>query len=465
MKFRTKLTFFMTILTSVIYGIGGALFIAFSFRDSLELEKAKSLKSYGSMQSMLSVVNSVSEQTNVRDVANVLTALSRQNTEWDALRLTNGEKQNFRYNDNFPFDSEMKNKCSDNNCAVKIAEIDGVHFRQITGTFYAGETLMYLDAAVNIEELYTTRRSQIKIYRTLYAAVVLLSAIVSFLSAHFITAPMRTLSRISKRIADGDLSVRARVKSGDEMETLSLYFNRMAESLTSKIQELQDAMEQQERFMGSFAHELKTPMTSMIGYADLIRSCELPEAEQRECAEYIFREGQRLERLSFKLLDLLVLKKRDFSFSYTNISQLIDEIAEAIEPKLKSCGVYMTMQTEPGSCHVEPDLVKSLLINLIDNAVKSMENGGRIKLRQNMTKDGCRIIVRDSGRGIPKADLEKITEAFYRVDKSRSRRQGGAGLGLALCSEIVELHGGTMEFFSELGRGTAVVIELKGGAA
>lgn len=464
MKFRTKLTFCMIILTSVIYGVGGALLIAFSFRDSLNIEKAKSLKSYRSMQSMLSVVNSVSEQTNVRDVANVLTALSRQNTEWDALRLTNGEEQVFRYNDSFPFDDEMKNNCSDMSCAVKIANVDGKHFRQITGTFYAGENLMYLDAAVNIEELYDAREAQIRIYRALYAAVVVLSAVISFLSAHFITAPMRTLSRVSKRIAEGDLSIRARVKSGDEMESLSLYFNRMAESLTSKIEELQDAMEQQERFMGSFAHELKTPMTSMIGYADLIRSCELPEAEQRECAEYIFREGRRLERLSFKLLDLLVLKKRDFSFSDTNISQLIDEIAEAIEPKLKSCGVYMTVQTEEGSCSVEPDLLKSLLINLIDNAVKAMENGGRIKLRQNMTKEGCRILVRDSGRGIPQADLKKITEAFYRVDKSRSRRQGGAGLGLALCSEIVELHSGTMDFFSELGKGTAVVIELKGGA-
>lgn len=454
----------MIILTSVIYGIGGALLIAFSFRNSLDIEKAKSLKSYSSMQSMLSVVNSVSDQTNVSDVANVLTALSRRNTEWDALRLTDGKKQLFLYDKAFPFDNEMKKSCSDMNCAVKIAEIDGVHFRQITGTFYVGDTLLYLDAAVNVEDLYTARREQIRIYRWLYAAVVLLSAIVSFLSAHFMTVPMRTLSRISRRIAEGDLSVRARVKSGDEMEAFSLYFNRMAESLTSKIQELQDAMEQQERFMGSFAHELKTPMTSMIGYADLIRSCELPETERRECAEYIFREGQRLERLSFKLLDLLVLKKRDFSFSETNISQLIDEIAAAIEPKLKSCGVYMTVQTEPGSCSVEPDLLKSLLINLIDNALKSMENGGRIRLRQNMTKEGCRIIVRDSGRGIPQADLKKITEAFYRVDKSRSRRQGGAGLGLALCSEIVELHGGTMEFFSELGKGTAVVIELKGGA-
>lgn len=464
MKFRTKLMFCMIILTSVIYGVGGALLISFSFRDSLEIEKAKSLKSYSAVQSTLSVVNSVSDQTNVKDVADVLTDLSRRNTEWDALRLTDGEKQIFRYNDNFPFDDEMKNRCSDTSCAVKIAEIDGIHFRQITGTFYAGETLMYLDAAVNIEELYAAVRTQIKIYRALYAAVVLLSAVISFLSAHFLTAPMRTLSRVSKRIADGDLSIRARVKSGDEMEAFSLYFNRMAESLTSKIQELQDAMEQQERFMGSFAHELKTPMTSMIGYADLIRSCDLPEAEQRECAEYIFHEGRRLERLSFKLLDLLVLKKRDFSFTDTNISQLIDEIAVAIEPKLKSCGVYLTVQTEPGSCSVEPDLVKSLLINLIDNAVKAMENGGRIKLRQNMTKEGCHIMIRDSGRGIPQADLEKITEAFYRVDKSRSRRQGGAGLGLALCSEIVDLHSGTMEFFSELGKGTAVVIELKGGA-
>ena len=114
---------------------------------------------------------------------------------------------------------------------------------------------------------------------------------------------------------------------------------------------------------------------------------------------------------------------------------------------------------------LEPDLVKSLLMNLIDNAIKSMdEQGGIISINIEMLTGGCRCIIRDTGRGIPPEEIKRITEAFYRVDKSRSRRQGGVGLGLALCQEIVRLHNGTMKFASEPGNGTMVTIELLGGA-
>ena len=113
---------------------------------------------------------------------------------------------------------------------------------------------------------------------------------------------------------------------------------------------------------------------------------------------------------------------------------------------------------------LEPDLVKSLLVNLLDNARKSMDGGGNIYVVSEMLPDGCRIRVLDTGRGIPQEEIAHITEAFYRVDKSRSRAQGGVGLGLSLCSEIVQLHNGTMSFASRVGNGTCVTVELKGGA-
>lgn len=119
---------------------------------------------------------------------------------------------------------------------------------------------------------------------------------------------------------------------------------------------------------------------------------------------------------------------------------------------------------EEGMCMLEPDLVKSLLVNLLDNARKAMDGGGNIYVVSEMLPDGCRIRVLDTGRGIPQEEIAHITEAFYRVDKSRSRAQGGVGLGLSLCSEIVQLHNGTMSFASRVGNGTCVTVELKGGA-
>ena len=111
---------------------------------------------------------------------------------------------------------------------------------------------------------------------------------------------------------------------------------------------------------------------------------------------------------------------------------------------------------------MEPELVKSLVLNLLDNGRKALDGGGTLALSLGPTAEGCLIQVLDNGRGIPKEEIQRLTEAFYRVDKSRSRAQGGAGLGLALCKQIVELHNGSIHFDSKPGAGTQVTVTLYG---
>lgn len=217
--------------------------------------------------------------------------------------------------------------------------------------------------------------------------------------------------------------------------------------------------------MGSFAHELKTPMTSIIGYADLLRSQELSEQDRRDAANYVFSEGKRLESLSLKLLDLLVLEKEDLPMQACSPKTLIEATAREFHPILKQQQISLTCRCEKGSCLLEPDLFKSLLYNLMDNARKALDHGGHILLQCEIIEDGCRLQVVDNGRGMPEAALNRVTEAFYRVDKSRSRAQGGAGLGLALCRRIVELHRGDIQFQSREGVGTCVSVTLRGGRA
>jgi signal transduction histidine kinase len=239
----------------------------------------------------------------------------------------------------------------------------------------------------------------------------------------------------------------------------------MTDQLAANIEELKDGMRRQEEFMGSFAHELKTPMTAIIGYADLLRGRQLTPEEKQEASNYIFSEGKRLESLSLKLLNLLVLKKRDFELVRCRPKHILQEVIRGILPVLKKDGIALEYAAEDGVCLLEPDLVKSLLFNVIDNARKAIDGGGVIGVRIAMKADGCLVQVADSGRGMAEEELKKITEAFYRVDKSRSRAQGGVGLGLAICNEIVQLHNGDMQFTSILERGTCVTIRLRGGGA
>lgn len=129
----------------------------------------------------------------------------------------------------------------------------------------------------------------------------------SWVTSYLLTRPLGTLSRASRELARGNLSYRAPVRSRDEVGQLAADFNRMAEQLERNVNRIQESMALQERFMADFSHEMKTPMTSIIGYADLLRSQVLTPDEQMDAANYIFSEGKRLEALGLKLLDMLSL--------------------------------------------------------------------------------------------------------------------------------------------------------------
>lgn len=341
---------------------------------------------------------------------------------------------------------------------------DGGRYIRLSSAFKSGQDTLVLDQCSSVSDVYTARGEQLRIYRRVFAAVVVLGGGLSWLLAYWLTRPLTALSSASRRFAAGDLEYREAVRSTDELGTLTADFNVMADKLAANIHELQDAAARQESFMGSFAHEMKNPMTSIIGYAELIRSQLLTPEEEQDAANYIFSEGKRLESLSFKLLDILVLKKKTAELQPCSPAQLVGGTVEHLRRVFAEKNIVLQCRCEEGMCMLEPDLVKSLLVNLLDNARKAMDGGGNIYVVSEMLPDGCRIRVLDTGRGIPQEEIAHITEAFYSVDKSRSRAQGGVGLGLSLCSEIVQLHNGTMSFASRVGNGTCVTVELKGGA-
>ena len=183
----------------------------------------------------------------------------------------------------------------------------------------------------------------------------------------------------------------------------------------------------------------------------------------RECAGYIFREGKRLEALSGKLMELIVLDRQDFPLRAASMRLFLEQAGNAMRPAMEQAGLRLDIDAEEAPAIIEPDLMKSVCLNLLDNARKATPSGGSVTLTGRAGEGGYLIQVTDTGMGIPAEELGRITEPFYMVDKSRARAQGGAGLGLALCRRIVELHGGTMEFDSAPGEGATVRICLKGG--
>ncbi|MBR1659938.1 MAG: HAMP domain-containing histidine kinase [Oscillospiraceae bacterium] len=239
---------------------------------------------------------------------------------------------------------------------------------------------------------------------------------------------------------------------------------RRISELEQSIANLENVASRREEFIGSFAHELKTPLTAIIGYADMLRSKDMSPKTRFTAAGYIFSEGKRLEALSLKLMDIIVAGKSELEMRRFEVGYFIRAIAAVTVPSLSKEGMTLDVRWEPGYIVVEPDLFKTLVINLIDNARKASRHGGIIELFGKVEDGGYALYILDHGRGMPKEELSKITEPFYMIDKSRSRAQNGAGLGLALCQRIAELHSTKLEYESELGKGTRVRILVKGGA-
>jgi signal transduction histidine kinase len=232
----------------------------------------------------------------------------------------------------------------------------------------------------------------------------------------------------------------------------------MADTIQEKISDLELAVEQREDFVANFAHELKTPMTSIIGYADTLYQKELPASQVQEAAGYILNESLRLEALSFKLMELITLEKQSFLLEEMELTPFFLDLQESIRTLATQRGVEVQFQWDQGYVRMEYDLFKTMLLNLLDNGLKS--GGTQVTVTGSHQERGYVVAVADNGRGIPAGELKRITEAFYMVDKSRSRKEHGAGLGLALCQRIATIHGAILTFESQEGVGTTVTVWL-----
>ena len=225
------------------------------------------------------------------------------------------------------------------------------------------------------------------------------------------------------------------------------------------MEELQETSRKQELLLGALAHEMKTPLTSIIGYSDSLLHVKLPEEKQKRSLEHINREGHRMEALTGKIMQLVGLYQNDaIQLQNHSVRELTERVYNLEVKNLSDHGIKMTLQVEEYSMKMDMELMVSLLVNLIDNAIRASEGGSQINLQTRILQGKKTIIVQDHGLGIPEEELSKVTGAFYMVDKSRSRKAGGAGLGLALCQKIVELHHGELRIESTLGEGTTIYI-------
>ena len=266
-------------------------------------------------------------------------------------------------------------------------------------------------------------------------------------------APLNKLQATASSIASGNYTERADVDSRDEIGMLAQDFNHMAQSIERHVDELTTTAKRQQLFIGAVTHEFKTPLTGILLNADTLQNTYMSEDEQADALHNIEMQGKWLERLVQKMLRLLTINQ-EISLSEISVNDLLEQVRTSTEAPLREKGIQLTVTCEAGTILGDIDLLQSALVNLIDNAAKASLPGQQVRVNAY----GNVIEVSDNGKGIPADALEHITEPFFMVDKSRSKKLGSVGLGLALVKEIVQAHNAKLEVDSSEDIGTTVRI-------
>lgn len=317
--------------------------------------------------------------------------------------------------------------------------------------------ITHTDINYIIEENNTLRHT----CRIVYAVALIVGVAFAFAFSLYITKPIRRLSVATEAIAQGDYSHRIDVVTKDELGQLTEAYNSMSDTISEKIMALENSVTSKEDFIAAFAHETKTPITGIIGYADLIYQGKLHDRDIKEAAGVILSEAERLQSLSSKLLELTDLDRSSSAIMIEQISSsdLEKDLMALYRFESERRGVDITIQLGEGYFWADYALIRLVITNLIENAIKAGSKHVTVT-RIPDRSDSFAISVVDDGIGIPADKVSRVKEAFYMVDKSRSRAEHGVGLGLTLCDRIMKLHGGTMDITSREGEGTCVTLVL-----
>ncbi|REE90597.1 signal transduction histidine kinase [Paenibacillus taihuensis] len=307
----------------------------------------------------------------------------------------------------------------------------------------------------SLEEVDKTVRSILSITVLVGSFVVLLFFTMSVLIANRIAKPIRNLTRVAEKMAEGDWTRRAvHLHDRDEIGRLAETLNTMASELTRREKLKED-------FISSISHELRTPLTSIRGWSETLASGDPGDVEELNMGlSIIGRETERLSGLVEDLLDFsklyaksIVLHPEALDIRRTIGETLRQFIARGQRESIRIIGKY---SDEPLVARVDANRLKQVFINVLDNALKFTPSGGTVTVTGERRSGEAHITIQDTGPGIPPEDLPHVTEKFYKGTSQRS----GSGLGLAICKEIVELHGGQFQVSSAAGEGTTVLISI-----
>lgn len=322
------------------------------------------------------------------------------------------------------------------------------------------QSLFRLDYIQDISDIVTTEAeiAQNIALSLFISQLLLLLALTFYIKRVF--APLEKLNESAIAISKGEYGLRATAPYRDEVGQLAESFNTMAEAVAERIDDLKQTAAQKELFASNLAHEIRTPLTSIVAYADYLSKTDTQGEKMQDILSYIKREGQRLSALSEKTLMWNLITRNNISLTLCMSKRIVNQSIFTVEPLAKEKQQRLIVKNTVSAIYGNEALLISLIVNLLKNAIQASPNESAIQLSVYQENNLTCIQVTDEGIGITETEISHITEPFYMVDRSRDRKKGGSGLGLAIVSAIVDVHDGSMQIQSTVNTGTDIIVKF-----
>lgn len=350
----------------------------------------------------------------------------------------------------------------------QVRLVEGRHLFFAT-TALAGDLTGYaVTVQADMEDFYTEWRRTGAVFLSLGSAVGAAFAAGLYLVLRRMNRPLQALTETARALAAGDYARRAAAPGApprrDEVGELARVLDQLAGRVQAQLRQLAEEAAAKQRLVDDLSHEMRTPLTAIGGYAEYLQLADVQGEERQEALQTIRHESRRLLNLSDQLVRLAVLRQEPLETARLDPAALLRRAAATARPKAESQGVSVQLRPLPGALPAirgDGALLESLLVNLCDNGIKACATGGRVTLwAEENPAGGCTLAVADDGRGMDADTLRRIGQPFYRADKARSRAEGGAGLGVALCRSIAAAHGAALRYESAPGAGTTARVDF-----
>ena len=455
MKFSFKLLLWTMIVMALGFGFSGFYFVNYVFQTSMDREvnqamDESSILRFAFETAALNVPAKydVLQDTTVSQIASNLESGGRSSGR--LLRICDEQKNVLYASPGFGGGDGLLDRTGQDTRTYRVTEQDGAYYIQTGTAVNALDRVLYLETMKDVSEVFRDRSLGFSVYRRVTVAMLLCGTAVMYLIASFLTRPIRLLTRATKRMASGDYHHRARKVSSDELGQLTTDFNQMANALEDNINQLEDEIQTREDFVAAFAHELKTPLTSIINYVNLLKQEKFDDPKIQRYIEVLEEKSQRLKTLTEDVVEASKVSSGNISLEFMNINmiELIQQTSGEFEEKFQTRNLtqIMNFPEEDAIVRVDGRRMWRVLANIYNNAAKYAMEGTRI-YADLQTLDGKVIfsLKNISEQPLNISSAEELTERFIRGDLSRSTE--GSGLGLSIAKTLTTMMGGTFDLY------------------